>query len=559
MLSLRLLGSPSVEINAQPVTTLRRKNRALLYYVAVHHEPVTRDQVLTLFWPDDERPSSQPILRTMIYDLRKELGSAFVAEEGELALADGATVDTHIVEIRLTTAPDLPSLSAALDLYRGDFLSGFTLPDVPAFEDWVALERDRFQSLLLRGLGQLSDLYERRGEYRSALDTCIRALGVDPLNEEFQRRTMRLHYWTGDRNGAIRQYDIFRRRLDDELGVPPMPQTRALYDAIITDSLPAPEPAEPLLLHRRTEPAAHAPLLPFTGRDVELRRLAEAPSNRLLLLEGEPGIGKTRLAQAFIEQQGRRALYLLGTAHELEQSLPYQPFIDALRGLLASPDWPTLAKQIAVNPLWLAEITRLIPELTQAMPSVQPSTATPDEARLWEGVHQFLLGLARLRPVVLFIDDLHWADAATLGLLGYLMRRILSPDFLILATARPIPSRNPLGKLVQALTHENRLLRIPLDRLGTEDVRALATHFSPVERDTLTHWLLHHGEGNPFFLTELVRYALSSGLLRQDGTLDSSALSWAPILAPTLRGGFWKWRRWWAIRLARLWSFGQQP
>ncbi|HEU4325111.1 MAG TPA: AAA family ATPase [Roseiflexaceae bacterium] len=533
MLTIQLLGPPQITLDGEHLSLTRRKSRALLFYLAAQAAPVGRDQLIELLWPDLDRPAAQQTLRTTLHGLRKALGGWVVADEA-LALAPDAQVDVRRLQRVLAVPPrDPAALQAALDLGRGEFLQGFSLPDAPAFDDWIAAQRARFQQLRADGLAALATLHEGRGDYRAALAALENALAADPLQEDVQRAAMRLHYLAGDRVGAIRRYEQLRELLDDELGVPPMPETRALYDAIVTDRLAEEHPPAtaaapaPALPAPTLPPAVPAPpdALPFAGRAAELATLrALVGSGRLGLICGEPGIGKTRLAEEFIRASG--ALPLVGGARELEHALPYQPVIEALRGLLARPDWPALQAALHVPTVWLSETARLLPELAPEAPA---ASAQADESRLWEGVSQLLHGVARLRPLILLLDDLHWADASTLGLLGYLVRQ--APQAItFLATSRPVAPRTPPALLLQTLTREGRLERLDLERLASEEIAALARHLSPADPAPLAGWLAQTAEGNPYILAELVRYARAHGLLHADGTLDRSALARSPIV-----------------------------
>jgi DNA-binding SARP family transcriptional activator len=541
VLSVRLLGSPEVLLDARLLNLPRRKTRALVYYLAAHPRPLTRDHLLGLFWPDLERAAAQHTLRTTLHSLRKSLGPAFVVEEDSLSLAPDVEVDARLFESNLQLpVTNLQSLIATLDLYRADFLDGFSLPDTPSFDDWAAAERERYRRLAVRGWSALGQQHEAQQNYRAALDALDRALAFDPLQEDVQRAALRLHYLSGDRAGAIRRYETLRKLLDAEMAVPPMAETRALYDAIITDQLPVTPPQRQPPVSISQSPLAPAPL-PFTGRASELHTLsALAASRKLALIEGEPGIGKTRLVEEYLRASG--AMTLIGRGRELEQALPYQPVVEALRTLLDRADWPTLHAGLRgnVSPLWLNEIARLLPELSpanlQSPMTHYPSAA--DEPRLWEGTHQFLAALSRHHPVALFLDDLHWADDSTLALLGYLARRAraeaASAPITFLATARPTAPRSPLAALLQALTREGCLERLPLSRLAPKDITALARHLSPTYAPPLAEWLNRAAEGNPYILTELVRHARENGILLPDGTLNLVELPASPVVPQTV-------------------------
>jgi len=431
------LGLPEASLDGQALVLPRRKSRALLYYLAAYPAAQVggrrREQLVSLLWTDLPRPSALQTLRTTLHGLKKALGEHLILDGDEVNLSPAAWVDVAAFTAGVSPAgwpagDDPAALSTALALYRGDFLDGFSLPGAQAFEDWAAIERERLRRLAVRGWAALAGLWEGAGDCRAALEGIERALAFNPLQEDLQREVIRLLFLAGDRPGAIQRYDELRRLLDDEMGVPPMAETRALYDAILSER-PAPEllhPARPAL-RRLSRPAAYStpasparagaagqaaggaspagpgaappgraalpPDLPFIGRETERQAVgSHLQPGRLVLIEGEPGIGKTRLALETLQRQGER--YVIGRCRELEQALPYQPVIEALRGLLDGPDggaWLAWLRQ-EVLPVWMAEVVRLLPELAErgAPPPARPA----EEARLWEGVHQFLLAAA---------------------------------------------------------------------------------------------------------------------------------------------------------------------
>ena len=395
-LEISLLGVPRLALDGRAVDGLRRKNRALVFYLAAHEEGITRDHLLAFFWPDHERAAAQPILRTMIHDLRGQLGEMFLASDQHVVLAGDAMVDVHALSTAINSSgSDMRQLAATLTLYKGDFLEGFSLADSPQFDDWAASERERYRLLAMRGFANLARLHEQVRDYPSALESVRRALAFNAYQEDLQRDLMRLLYLNGDRTGVIRQYEALRKLLDEEMGVPPMPETRKLYDAIINDNyvVSQPEVNAPIAAMR---PESSEPALPFIGREEELARLrTQLDTGKLILLEGEAGIGKTRLAWELISSQTRHdpfALVLQGVAYELEQGLPYQPILDALRKLLGRADWKSLSAQLDLAPIWITELARLLPELLTQFPETPAPVQPADEARLWEALRSILPG-----------------------------------------------------------------------------------------------------------------------------------------------------------------------
>jgi DNA-binding SARP family transcriptional activator/predicted ATPase len=538
-LEIRLFGTPQILLNGYSVDALRRKNRALIYYLAAQEGGSTREKLLTFFWPDHERSAAQAILRTMIHDLRKKLEGAFQADEQIIALSPDTFIDAGDFFTTLNSpSSDLGKLREALDLYKGAFLEGFSLPDSPQFDDWVASERERYQLMAMNGFADLSHRHETMRDYPAALESARRALAFNPFQEDLQRDVMRLLYLNGDRAGVIQQYEYLRKLLDEEMGILPMPETRALYDSIINDTFILP-PAQTTNQVSPTNKSAGKPLLPFIGRDVELETLkGHLGSGKLILLEGEPGIGKTRLLTELIatQTQGRAsALVLRGISHELEQGLPYQPIVDALRKLLARPDCTPLLMQLNLETIWLTELSRLLPELLTRFPHTPAPVSPAEEPRLWEALLQLFRGLSNLGEVWLFLDDLHWADAATIAWLGYLTRHISSLSLNLLATSRPLEGQTDLIKLLQALTREERLVQIQLSVLPEVAMQKMAVVLSQQHNEQLSGWLIKNAEGNPFFVTELVRYAQGIGLLKKDGTLDMELLDQSPTIPATIQ------------------------
>lgn len=284
------------------------------------------------------------------------------------------------------------ALQRAVDLYRGPFLAGFSLPASPEFEAWVTQERYAAERRYLEALAALMDRRAASGEYASAIACARRYLETDDLAEEVHRRLIELYAAAGDRSAALRQFERCAVILERELGVSPLPETRAVYQAVLAHQ-PLPEQTAPLAW--ATLPSLHVPLV---GRDEALRQLerayarVQAGRGEVVLIAGEAGIGKSRLMQEFAASCADRPLILAGAGHPDTQTIPYQPVIEALRPALT-------VRPVAGNlqPVWLAEASRLLPELRSLYPDLPPPLpAEPEEARgrLFEALYQIVLGLA---------------------------------------------------------------------------------------------------------------------------------------------------------------------
>jgi DNA-binding SARP family transcriptional activator len=524
MLTILVLGPPQILVDSVAVAVPRRRARALVYYLAVQRRPVHRERLLALFWPDHDRTAARQLLRTTLHGVRQAVGPLIEGEE-DLSISSDVEVDYRTLADAVTApAVDETALARALARYRDDLLAGFTLPDAVPFTEWLAAGREHARLLAVRGYTRLARVAGARGDIAAALTALDRALAFDPLQEDLQREAIRLHYLAGDRVGAIRRYEQFRNLLDAELGVPPMRETRDLYDAIVTDRLHADLPGAWRHAEQRERPMTSgngrdATTLPFIGRKAELATLATTGAGRLALIEGEAGVGKTRLAfEAAAQHTAQGGLALTAAARELEQGLPYQPWIGALRDLLAHPDWRMLCANLNIAPVWFGEVARLLPEL---LPGAAPPTQA-DEARLWEGVARLLIALAQQKPLMLVLDDLHWADASSLALLGYVLRRAGDVPLRMVATVRAADHPAPLRTLLTALIREGRLERILIRRLSITETESLARALSPRDAARLAPWLYRTTEGNPFVIAELVHHARTIGLLTSDGRLSAT-------------------------------------
>jgi len=314
-LKLYLLGSPQIELDGESVRVDTRKVTALLAYLAVTGESHTRDALATLFWPESDRARSA--LRWTLASLKKAIGETWLEIEREslgLKQGDGfwldaaqfdrlmATCQTHDHPAGETCPDCAGPLGQAVELYRGDFLAGFSLRDSPGFDDWQFFQTERLRGQMMGALERLVGYHSARREYEPAIAYAQRWLALDPLQEQAHCRLIKLYTWAGQRADALRQYEECLQILKEELGVPPQKETRQLYQAIEQGRSPS-HPLRPLPPHLHNLPPQPTP---FVGREKELdeiERLLADTACRLLTLIGPGGIGKTRLALQAAEQE----------------------------------------------------------------------------------------------------------------------------------------------------------------------------------------------------------------------------------------------------------------
>ena len=335
-LALFLLGSPRIERDGAPLRVDRRKSVALIAYLAMTGETHSRDTLATLLWPEHDQNRARAGLRAALSTLKKALGHGWLdvdresvglnpnaipltsdlrsASEQQLWL-DVDEFRGKLAECRTHGHPEehvwsdcLLSLAEAAELYRDDFLAGFTLRDSPAFDEWQFFQTEELRNELLGALARLAQGYGGRGEFQPAITHARRWAALDPLHEPAHRQLMRLYGWSGQRAAALRQYDECTRVLQEELSVSPEQETEQLYRMIKAHREPPPPedrfvaPVTGQGVARKKPQIAHnLPVqpTPFVGRAAELaeihQRLAD-PDCRLLTLVGPGGVGKTRLA-----------------------------------------------------------------------------------------------------------------------------------------------------------------------------------------------------------------------------------------------------------------------
>jgi DNA-binding SARP family transcriptional activator len=311
-LGLRLLGSPQIFLNHEPVTTSRRKAMGLLAYLAVDGKRQTRDSLSALFWPDYDQSKAFANLRHILWEVQQTVGEGWiVADRESITMNPEADVylDVHKFESLLAkgraqdeAARRIPLLGEAVKLYHGHFLTGFSLRDAPDFNDWAFAKSEELRHQLTGALLMLSNDYCALGQLHPAILHGRRLITLDPLNESSHRHLMQIYLQAGQHSAALKQYQACEQILRKELGVDPQPETRDLYKKIRRRES---KPVEAQMQKQHRLPSHNLPhqLSSFIGREKEQKTIVRLIAKyRLITLLGAGGIGKTRLSIKVGEQ-----------------------------------------------------------------------------------------------------------------------------------------------------------------------------------------------------------------------------------------------------------------
>lgn len=585
MLRLYLLGSFQMERDGQAVPTsvwARPRDRALLKLLALQRgHVIPQDRLLDQLWPQLDGAAAANSLHVALSRLRRVLDpdrGALAAESlvrrsgsGYLLAADARIwVDAEEFrrlvaqgrqwQRRAAWAPAIGAYRAAEALWRGE----------PLEEDgaalWAVGPRAALRESRLTALADLADCLLRQGAAAEALAVAEQGLALDQPREAFHALAMRAHAAMGHVAEALRAYDRCRRALADELGADPGPALQALYERLLRDETLgdlaawlAPHPARADAVAQGSAsaarsgsgsrqgsvwlPGADGSQLPLVGRDAPLARLdgaytaAENGAGSIIFVHGEPGIGKTRLLDAFAARVAARGARVLSArCYALERDLPYAPLTEALTTFLLQRADP--AEVAAAVGRWGPQLVGIVPTLADLLPDLparrpmradaaQPGTLT---AGVLAGLAHLVDALGARAPVLLMLDDLQWADPSTIHCLHYLGRRLGRMPLLIVGAYRTGEAEpgTPLGRLFDELARDPAPPpALALGCLEPAHVDALVASAVGTQRHAgeLAARLFRRTDGHPLFLVETLR-----GWMAESGPTAAT-----PDLPATLR------------------------
>ena len=402
------------------------------------------------------------------------------------------------------------------------------MPDASLFDEWVAGQRERLRQLAMFALHELATRHVARRTYLAGIETLNQLLTLDPWREEAHRQLMDLYARSGQRSAALAQYALCRQVLADELGITPGDETQVPLSRY---------PREPTRSSRAGRRPGAAPFSRRSGRReqaspgvsratpggraAELARLQAvwrglaATGPRLVVLSGEAGIGKTRLAEEFVRwANGEGSVSAAARAYAAEGSLAFSPVAAWLRAPLVTTQLEHLPE------VWLRDVARLVPEVLityPALPDPGPLTDLAERERFFEALARTILlrpsVSAAPEPLVLFLDDLQWCDRDTLEWLRYLLRPERKAHLLLIGTLRSDErADNPhLLSLLTALARDDQLVEIALERLTREETATLVAGLAGADLDAAAIGrILQETQGNPLFVVESLRPAVDT-------------------------------------------------
>lgn len=550
-LHIFLLGDFLLVSGDTPVTTVDvPRLQSLLAYLVLHRTaPQARSHLAFLLWPDSTETQARAYLRKLVYQLRRALPNAdaflrvnnhnlqWLPEHSQTAW----TLDILHVEQALVQATqaeqvqDTSAMQGALEqvvrLYRGDLLPS-------CYDEWILPERDRVRSLFFSAAQRLIALLEQEREYDAAIKVAQHLLHHDPLDEAVYRQVMRFYALLGNRTAALRVYHTCVSILERELTTEPSQATRQAYEALLQMDTASTKPRTFLSL-----PGVGAPLI---GRKQEWGQLqtawrkAASGYPHMVVFSGEAGIGKTKLAEELVAWVRRQGMTTASAqCYAVEGRLAYAPVIAWLRADAIQAAWSTL------NPLWLTEVARLMPDLLinhPDLPHPMPMREGGQRQHFFNALAHALLDARQ--SLLLLLDDLQWCDKETLEWVHYLLRFESKARLLLIGTMRleEILPEHPLGAFLGALQRHGLVTEVALGPLTPTETTTLAESVMNHPLDSsMSNRLYHETEGNPLFIVEMVRAGTLAQRAAEPDVMDTahplftqSASTLPPILQTVL-------------------------
>lgn len=552
-LEVGLLGGFDVRCDGAPIKGFEsRKARALLAYLLLHRTPGghSRERLAALLWPEADGDTGRQNLRQALYNIRRVLEfddrQPFLTTNTTVAWDPAVPVALDVAEFEECVARGMSSAGVCTDpaaleraghLYGGDLLAGLTVDDSPELEEWLLLQQERLRDAALAVFRCLAGFFQSRGDVGPAVQYARRRVEMDQLSEEAHRDLIRLYAQAGQRSRALAQYEHCRHLLGVELGVAPLQETVAVFEEVAAaERTPVP----------REEESHQWPLLALVGRRDEmsgLRRVWErvaAGTGHMTLITGREGSGKSRLARSAAHDSASRsrALVLAARAFAGVVPVPYGILTGLMRACRSGQEEVRTCLEEGLARGELAPLAGLLP----GGASPHSGEEGPPREDVTTALATLLLRLTGLpggavkdarRPVIVLLDDLQWADAASVQVLESVRRRVREAPVWLLCVATGewsgeegdggllgpgAPGGLMAGEPVVAALARWADESVVLEALPGEAVgQLLAGIYEGPDRDELAARLLGVSGGLPLALAEWINLLCDEGVLLWGG------------------------------------------
>lgn len=495
---------------SRPLMQAGKPVAILVYLALAPPRRAERDHVAELFWPGVDISEARHSLRQSLYRLRQATdGAELVRARGtQLEFVPAVTLDGLEGE----RAAEAGELEWASELLRGNFLEGFSVHESHEFESWAEAQCTRFRECRARVLETLTKRHLEGGDGKSALAVAEELLALRPLDDTAIEFVMRALVELGRHATAVARYEAYAELLRREVDEAPSYKVQAY--------------AGELDGYLKTRPQPSVLELPFVGRAQSWSSLEAAwtaardARGSTVLIEGATGLGKTRLLSELRRRvQAADGLVLEAKCYEIERNVPYAAIAEALACAVARPELEEL------TPTWLAEVARLLPELRERFRALPKSDggegSQASKRRLHGAIARYLEALSAGGPLVLAVDDIHWADPPSLEVLHFLSHRLTEVPVLQVATYRPAELAPEARRFARSLCSSRLADLLSLEPLTAPDICELLNglgDFQSAECAAAVAESLHcHSGGNPLVLSELLEAVERGGVLSVRG------------------------------------------
>ena len=528
-MEFRILGPLDVRDGDQAVELAGGRQRALLALLIINaNETVSTDRIVEELWGESSPQTAPKVIQNHVSQLRRALGDGLLVTEGsgyrlqlEPGSVDVARFEELLAEGRRTLEQGNAEAAAGLFRESLELWRGSPLADV-AFEPFAQAEIARLEERRLVAVEERIEADLALGKHDDLVGELEALIAKSPLRERIRAQLMLALYRSGRQSEALAAYQDARSTLVEELGIEPTRLLRDLHQKILNQ-----DPG--LDLAPSAEGPPEAARGAFVGREAELSELlggleeALLGQGRLFLLVGEPGIGKSRLADELTRRaRVRGATVLTGRCWEAGGAPAYWPWVQALRTYVRESDPDVLRSQLGAGAPYLAQI---VPELREQFPDLSEPISLESEAdrfRLFDAVAEFLRNATKHRPLVLALDDLHAADTPSLLLLQFVARELDSMRVVLVGAYRdidPLPTQ-PLTAVTTELARERVTRRLLLGGLSQDEVAEyVELTASEIASPKLAVALHGETEGNPLFVGETVRLLAVEGVADAEPTI----------------------------------------